>query len=147
MWALHFVYQPRIQRSLNSFVEMWNSHKLSSERGKTPDQLFVQGALSLFRHDTPAINAIFGEDMKNGYGVDWNGPIVPTAESNNVTVVLTNSRISMVDYLQLQLEVDPLSDIHNDHGISHFLNNVDRRAAQLYIYISMPFISCTVVHH
>ncbi|CAC5388907.1 unnamed protein product [Mytilus coruscus] len=54
MWALHFVYQPRIQRSLNSFMEMWNSHKLSSERGKTPDQLFVQGALSLFRHDTPA---------------------------------------------------------------------------------------------
>ncbi|VDI11766.1 Hypothetical predicted protein [Mytilus galloprovincialis] len=133
MWALHFVYQPRIQRSLNSFVEMWNSHKLSSERGKTPDQLFVQGALSLFRHDTPAINDIFGEDMNSEYGVDWNGPIVPTAESNNVTVVLTNSPISMVDYAQLQLEVDPLSDIHNDHGISHFLNTVDFVNACLHI--------------
>lgn len=140
MWALHFVYQPRIQRSLNSFVEMWNSHKLSSERGKTPDQLFVQGALSLFRHDTPAINEIFGEDMNSEYGVDWNGPIVPTAESNNVTVVLTNSPISMVDYAQLQLEVDPLSDIHNDHGISHFLNTVDFVNTCLHIASQIRFV-------
>ncbi|CAC5371774.1 unnamed protein product [Mytilus coruscus] len=132
MWVLHFVYQPRIQRSLNSFMEMWNSHKLSSER-KDSDQLFVQGALSLFRHDTPAINEIFGEDVNSEYGVDWNGPIVPTEESNNVTVVLTNSPISMVDYVQLQLEVDPLSDIHNDHGISHFLNTVDFVNACLHI--------------
>ncbi|CAG2200754.1 unnamed protein product [Mytilus edulis] len=44
-------------------------------------------------------------------------PLYLQQKATILTVVLTNSPISMVDYLQLQLEVDPLSDIHNDDGI------------------------------
>ncbi len=35
----------RIQAALNAFVEAWNNHSLSTERGLTPNQLFIHGAL------------------------------------------------------------------------------------------------------
>lgn len=45
MWALHYVYQPRIQQKLDMFVNQWNVHGLSSERGQSPYQLFTAGML------------------------------------------------------------------------------------------------------
>lgn len=43
LWALHFIFLPRINRALNMFTQTWNNHKLSSERNKTPLQLFRRG--------------------------------------------------------------------------------------------------------
>lgn len=43
LWALHFVYLLRINHALETFTQTWNHHKLSSQRNKTPYQLFVRG--------------------------------------------------------------------------------------------------------
>ena len=45
LFCLHWVFLPRINRVLNSFVESWNNHPLSSSQNLTPNQLFIQGAL------------------------------------------------------------------------------------------------------
>ena len=45
MYCLHHVFLPRINASLKSFVESWNNHPVSTERNRTPNQLFIEGAL------------------------------------------------------------------------------------------------------
>ena len=45
MFCLHYVFLPRINEALNSFVDSWNNHPISTERNLTPNQLFVEGAL------------------------------------------------------------------------------------------------------
>lgn len=43
--ALHYIYVPRINRSLSSFQEAWNHHSLSTEGNLTPLQLWSAGML------------------------------------------------------------------------------------------------------
>ena len=45
MYCLHYVFLARINEALNSFVESWNNHPISTERNFTPNQLFIEGAL------------------------------------------------------------------------------------------------------
>ena len=35
LFCLHFVYQPKINESLKSFMEGWNNHALTTERNMT----------------------------------------------------------------------------------------------------------------
>lgn len=43
LWALHFVFLPRINKALSIFTSTWNNHKLSSQQNKTPYQLYLRG--------------------------------------------------------------------------------------------------------
>lgn len=45
LFCLHVVYLPIINDALDSFLECWNNHPLSTEHNLTPNQLFIQGAL------------------------------------------------------------------------------------------------------
>lgn len=45
IFCLHYVFNPRINKNLASFVESWNNHPVSTERNRTPNQLFISGAL------------------------------------------------------------------------------------------------------
>ncbi len=45
MFCLHFTFIPRINTCLQSFVESWNNHCISTERNLTPNQLFIQGCI------------------------------------------------------------------------------------------------------
>ena len=45
LFCLHAVFLPRINNALDSFVESWNNHPLSTSQNQTPNQLFIQGAM------------------------------------------------------------------------------------------------------
>ena len=45
MFCLQYAFLDRINSALTSFIESWNNHSLSSETSRTPNQLFIQGAL------------------------------------------------------------------------------------------------------
>ena len=45
LYALHYVYMPRINTALTQFVDTFNNHGLSSEHGLTPHQLWISGIL------------------------------------------------------------------------------------------------------
>ena len=51
MFSLHFVFLPKIQHSLRAFQIGWNNHSMSSERGLSPEQQWVQG-LALYGRAT-----------------------------------------------------------------------------------------------
>ena len=56
LFALHCVFIPRINEALQSFQEAWNHHHIRTERGMTPNQLFVAGALQLRNSGSVAID-------------------------------------------------------------------------------------------
>ena len=41
MYALHFIYLPRINKSLQEFVNQWNSQPILTERNLSPMQLYT----------------------------------------------------------------------------------------------------------
>ena len=45
IYCLHYVFVPRINQALSSFLEGWNNHPISTESNQTPHQLFVTGLL------------------------------------------------------------------------------------------------------
>lgn len=60
IWALHFVYVPRINRHLSAFTRQWNNHGLRTEQHQTPMQIFVRGCLEQQGRQSTAMDEIFG---------------------------------------------------------------------------------------
>ena len=56
LFCLHVVFLRRINRDLDSFIECWNNHSLSTEGNLTPNQLFIQGALENVTINEPTLN-------------------------------------------------------------------------------------------
>ena len=55
LWALQYVYLPRINRSLTEFIHSWNNHSIRTASHKTPQQL---GCLLLQNSDMEALDYI-----------------------------------------------------------------------------------------
>ena len=68
IYAIHYVYIPRINRALNHFQEAWNIHGSRTERCQTPNQLFTAGALCL---RNPGLTSL--DFLMQYYGVDEDG--------------------------------------------------------------------------
>ena len=45
LFALHYIYQPRIQASLDEFKEGWNHHPVSTEKHSTLYEIRVMGIM------------------------------------------------------------------------------------------------------
>ena len=43
LYCLHMVFLPRINHSIQCFVDMWNNHKMRTAQNKTPLQMMVMG--------------------------------------------------------------------------------------------------------
>lgn len=50
LFCLHYVFLPRIDRSLTEFRDSWNNHALSSEGSRTPYQLLFEGLHHVLSH-------------------------------------------------------------------------------------------------
>ena len=55
--SLHYVFLPVIQRQLDIFKLAWSCHSLRTERGRTPQQLWILGlqAINCMNEDHPAV--------------------------------------------------------------------------------------------
>ena len=49
LFRLHHIFLPRINENLTSFLHGWNNHRISTEHGRTPMQLYVGGLGEFFR--------------------------------------------------------------------------------------------------
>lgn len=56
IYALHYVYMPRVNKALNSFKEAWNNHGLRTECNLSPCQRFVGGSLQLQQSGLTALD-------------------------------------------------------------------------------------------
>ena len=46
IFALHFVFIPRVQQALDEFVSQWSSHPVRTEENLSPEQLFIADCFS-----------------------------------------------------------------------------------------------------
>lgn len=114
VWALHYVYIGRIQRSCLEFVRQWNHHRLRTERHMSPLALWHTG----MRIQPNA--HLHGRDIA-WYGVQYEARNVLEDNDHQAIIVpesTVNVRQQNLTYLQTNL--DPLSDDGN-HGIEHYL--------------------------
>ena len=66
VWCLHFVYIPRMNAALDKFMNGWNNHRISGEGGKTPLQLYVQGAIQHRGSGQTGVDSLFFEPPTDG---------------------------------------------------------------------------------
>ncbi|XP_070963595.1 UV excision repair protein RAD23 homolog [Oncorhynchus clarkii lewisi] len=59
LWALHFVFLPRVNRDLAVFASQWNRHGLRTDQRQSPLQLFVSGSLAMQRANLTAVRDLF----------------------------------------------------------------------------------------
>ena len=60
LFALHYVFVPRINAQLSEFVDGWCTHKLSSAKHKTPIQLWIMGMQRNAQSDLEVSKEMYG---------------------------------------------------------------------------------------
>ena len=115
LYCLLYVFIPRINSTLDGFVESWNNHALSTENNLTPNQLFIRGAIE------QRMRPVF----PNNEGAPTNGSEANSlpSTSNHVAV----PRVSFVPcpllHYEITSRVDPL-DSSNDFGCDLYKRSV-----------------------
>ena len=112
LYCLHYTFLPRINHTLNSFVESWNNHPLSTCGNLTPNQLFVQGALQ--QNITPTVPPAQSTSSTS---------IMPTAGD---TVGVPRSSFSPCNSLQQELDQVNVQRFCDDQGYSQVCDLVGR---------------------
>ena len=95
LFALHYIYQPRIQASLDEFKEGWNHHPVSTEKHSSLYEIRVMGIMDL-RYESSR-RVLFYIEL-NGMNVNEFG-IDPDMTFNN-------SSENDEDHIQAQSEFD-----------------------------------------
>ena len=113
MFALHYVFLPRINKAIEDFRNAWNHHGVRTERGMTPNQLFTMGMLQLKHSGLTAMD--FFNIVDESYGVEEDG-LVPE-DDEGVEVPRNTLQLSEQQLSELQEAIDPLAD-SEDYGIS-----------------------------
>ena len=113
LYALHYMFLPRINRSITEFKNAWNFHSIRTASHKSPHQLFTAGLLLLQHSDLTALD--FFNDVDDMYGVDEDGP-EPDDTDGTVSVPEVGFQLNVSDYQRLLSLVNPLAESPN-HGI------------------------------
>ena len=123
LYALHYVYLPRIRRALDIFREGWNHHSIRTESNLTPHQLYVQGTLSMHSSGLSALD--FLDEVDDMYGVDDVDDVEASVRGPE-TVTVPESILTVSDAVlqELAQRVNPLSASDN-YGIDIYQEAVD----------------------
>lgn len=122
LFALHFVYLPRVNNQLNQFVESWNSHPLTSSNCFSPCQLWVRGMIENINSGHTATEGFFSENIMNFTHLNWNANS-PFIDANTVEVEPLSIAISSDDLESLQSQIQPLRN-SDCWGIDIYLETV-----------------------
>ena len=98
-YALRYTYLPRINRSLQMFVEGWNHHGICTEHNQSPHQLFTAGALRLQSSGLLALD--FFERVDEMYGASSE---YDQTEEDDYTVRLpTSNYLKRISHISLKM--------------------------------------------
>eukprot|EP00794_Sanderia_malayensis_P001015 gene1015-335_t len=113
LFALHFVYLPRINKSLQQFVSGFKNSPISTEHFNSPLQMWVRGLMEgrgLDDFDTE----IEHKDLIN-FGIDWDGPI-GTDDLHESNDILVPEFVAPTNYLEAVKDINPLAE-SEFHGV------------------------------
>lgn len=116
LFALHYVFIPRINSALSDFIAAWNKHQVSGCQGQSPIQLYTRGMMELQQQNLLAFD--FFEPVTDNYGVG-DEDLVPEDEATFVSVEPIDINLDADDTQLLQNTINPLCPSTN-HGIDLF---------------------------
>ena len=77
-YVLHYIFVPRINHVITSFVQGWKGHPLRSEKNWTPQQIWTNEMIDQWRRgitDIAEINDIpVGPEDLEWFSMDWYAP-------------------------------------------------------------------------
>ena len=120
LFALHYIYIPRINHSLQCFQDGWNHHGIRTARHLSPKQLYLQGILRLHSSGHSALDFLTRVD--DNYGVSDEDPR-PEEHSNTINIPESHFSIGEQQLLHLQNDINPLQEC-DDYGIELYLSTV-----------------------
>lgn len=123
LFALHYVFKPRINRALTLFATQWNNHPLSTEGNRSPYQVWIQGFYEFANSNYVTVRDVVNTETLDvdSYGIDTNGPMAEMQTVNHVEIPESNIVLEDEEMAILVLLVNPL-DEDNDHGKYLFVN-------------------------
>ena len=126
LFVLHFIYCPRINRSLAELMNRWNNHPLSTMRNRSPLQLWYSGFCASANLDYAEVHGVLGDGNRDwgNYGIDGDGPLAEANADDYIEVPETQINITEEQQNQLQMLVEPLADDDN-HGITLYANSLE----------------------
>lgn len=120
LFALHYVFLPRLNKSMENFATSWNNHSIRTERGHSPNQLFTAGVLlSQGSTSQELLDTSINEDT---YGVEEAGMV--GSHHEGVTVPESTLELSSQEEQSLRRSINPLSESDN-FGIDIYEQTVD----------------------
>ena len=118
VFALHFIYLPRINRALESFAEAWNLHPVRTEHNWTPEQIWMNGMIDMRNEQLTAVADVTGSvnSIDEWYGFDPQAP--HPGDDGLSSVVVDDIDFVIPEELDAQLtnQINPLSE-SNSFGI------------------------------
>ena len=124
-FVLHFVFTPRINKALLSFVSAWNNHPIRTERNWSPTQIWSNGMIDMRNQNRNCTDdpANFSDDL-DWYGYDGSAP--RPSDDGLSTVEVEDLDHDFPDDVveQLKNTVDPCQD-SNDFGMDIYLRALD----------------------
>ena len=116
-FILHFVFLPRINVAIDSFVNAWNRHPMRTEHNWSPEQMWVNGMVDSTNRHLLAVADVRNESEQSEdltwFGHDPQAPLPPddglsTVEVNDLEINLPEELIHI-----LYQEVDPTRESMN----------------------------------
>lgn len=133
IFCLHYVFLPRINQQISSFVEGWNRHRIRTAGNRTPLQLWVQGMLQRRFTGDRVIRELYEEAEENleNFGIDWNGPVsYDDDDFDRVCVPHEECPLLEEEYEELKTAINPLAD-SCCYGTDLYLQTVEFVAATI----------------
>ena len=120
LFALHYVFLPRINQTLTELSQSWNNHPMRTEGNRSPRQLWHSGMCAAVNSRYSAIESAFDDtlDLEN-YGVE-DGEFIELDMNNDVQIPETTVNLTNEQLEQLRQAVVPLVEDGN-HGINLYL--------------------------
>ena len=113
LFCLHYIFLPRINKSLKEFVEQMNQRPVSTEHNMSPLQLWTSGMLQNINSQHTALT----EDEMGQYGIDTDESVTVNDEDYQVHIDPPTFMLTKEQRMQLP---DPFENDHNQ-GVANYL--------------------------
>lgn len=115
IFALHYIFLPRINRALDQFSQAWNNHRLSTENNLTPLQLYTAHSIRSELFNTSVQTRVTSTESDEE----------SDANTESVHVPSCHIPLSDLSIQELTDSIDPLQDC-NDFGYQLYLDTVQK---------------------
>lgn len=120
LFALHYVFIPRINVSIAQFINAWNHHPLRTERGLSPLQLWQRGIMSAPSEWQQEV--LSGLSVASDYGAeDFIESFTSSFDQQSVTVPRIDLPLTPHQRSYLHQTFSPLAN-SDENGLDIFIN-------------------------